>query len=466
MKTAIRFSILMVLLFFQFTTSYAQEKSFNRAYKEDAIQVLMQLMNDYYVFPEVAKLTEKYLTKQWEKGHFDQFEDDETFAVALTESVQAINKDKHMRIRVNRPYEAPENTPERMIEERLDRINRSRRANFGFTTVKIMEGNIGYLDLRGFAGLENAKPVADAYMKLMSRTDAIIIDLRKNGGGSPSMVQYLCSYFFDEKLHLNSLYWREGNETREFWTLDKVGGIKMPEVPLFVMTSSRTFSGAEEFSYNMQTQKRATLIGQTTGGGANPGGTRRINENLTVFIPTGKAINPKTNTNWEGVGVIPEVETTVEKTMDKAHELALEAAESYRMNTKEKYSKKLLDLYSKLDQYDAGESEKAILQALMSCQETKLLGEGDINRLGYQYLLEHKKEKIAESIFRANTILYPNSANVFDSYAEALMMNGNLASSLKNYQKAVEIAIENEDRSVEVYRKNLESVKNKLKSEQ
>ena len=113
------------------------------------------------------------------------------------------------------------------------------------------------------------------------------------------------SYFFDQKLLLNSLYWREGDRTQEFWTLADVGGMKMPDVPLFVMTSNRTFSGAEEFSYNMQTQKRATLVGQTTGGGANPGGTMRINDNLSVFIPTGKAINPITKTNWEGVGVVP-----------------------------------------------------------------------------------------------------------------------------------------------------------------
>ncbi len=266
--------LLIVVLFFNFQVSTAQDKSITDEYKEQAILSLSQLMNDYYVFPEVAKLTEEHLMAQLQEGYFDQFKNDETFADALTTSVQAINKDKHMRIRANRPYMAPENSPERMIEARLNQINRSRMSNSGFSNVKIMEGNVGYLDLRGFAGLENGKAVTDAYMKLMSRTDAVIVDLSKNGGGSPNMVQYLCSYFFDQKLHLNSLYWREGNVTREFWTLDEVGGIKMPDVPLFVITSSRTFSGAEEFSYNMQTQKRATLVGQTTGGGANPGGTR------------------------------------------------------------------------------------------------------------------------------------------------------------------------------------------------
>jgi len=456
--------LLIVVFFFNFQVSTAQDKLLTDEYKERAILSLSQLMNDYYVFPEVAKLSEEHLMAQLQEGYFDQFKNDETFADALTTSVQDINKDKHMRIRANRPYSAPENSPERLIESRLDQINRSRMSNSGFSTVEIMEGNVGYLDLRGFAGLENGKTVTDAYMKLMSRTDAVIIDLSKNGGGSPNMVQYLCSYFFDQKLHLNSLYWREGNVTREFWTLDEIGGIKMPDVPLFVITSSRTFSGAEEFSYNMQTQKRATLVGQTTGGGANPGGTMRINDNLTVFIPTGRAINPITNANWEGVGVIPEVKTTVEEALVKAHELAKEAAEAYRNKTDERYNKLFLDLISDFDDYTPGKSEEAILQSLKECQEAKLFGEGDINRLGYEYLLVYKNPKIAESIFKANTILYPNSANVFDSYAESLMMSGDLESSLKNYQIAVGLAIENEDRDTELFKKNLENIKSKIEA--
>ncbi len=456
--------LLIVVLFINFQVSTAQDKSFTKKYKEQAIHSLSKLMNNFYVFPAVAKITEEHLLNQLKEGYFDQFENDATFAAGLTESVQAINKDKHMRIRANKPYTAPANSPERKFEERLDRINWSRRSNSGFSTVKVMEGNVGYLDLRGFAGLKSGKAIADAYMKLMSRTDAVIIDLSKNGGGSPNMVQYLCSYFFDQKLHLNSLYWREGDETREFWTLDKVGGNKMPDIPLFVITSNKTFSAAEEFSYNMQTQKRATLVGQTTGGGANPGGTMRINDNLNVFIPTGKAINPITKTNWEGIGVIPEVKTTVEETLDKAHELAKEAAKIYRTQTKERFNTFFLDLNSKFDHYSPGKSEEAILQGLTECQEVKLLGEIDINIIGYEYLMEHNKPKIAESIFRANTILNPNSANVFDSYAESLMMNGDLESSIKNYQKAVEIAIKNEDRDLELFKKNLENIKRIIKS--
>ncbi len=463
MKFIPRLAFLFLLFCSTIPLSTAQDKSFTEDYKEAAIHQLSRLMNDFYVFPEVAKETEKHLLKQLEAGHFKQFENDETFATALTESVQSINKDKHMRIRANRPYVAPENTPERLLEENLDRRNRSRSFNSGMNTVQILDGNVAYLDLRGFAGLEGAKDVADAYMKLMSRADAVIIDLSKNGGGSPRMVQYLCSYFFDQNLHLNSLYYREGNTTKEYWTLEEVGGTKMPDVPLFVITSDRTFSGAEEFSYNMQTQKRATLVGQTTGGGANPGGTRRINENLSVFIPTGKAINPITKTNWEGVGVVPEVKTTPEEALAKTQELAQAAAEAYRAQIKEKSSALFTELNGKLDHYTEEKSEKEILQSLTKCKEANFLREGDINRLGYTYLLEHKKPKVAETIFKANTLLYPNSANVYDSYAEALMNKGDLEKALTFYEKAVEVATANENGDVDLFKKNLENLKSKLK---
>ena len=112
----------------------------------------------------------------------------------------------------------------------------------------------------------------------------------------------------------------------------------------------------------------------------------------------------------------------------------------------------------------SGRSSNRLTSQIKVCQEANLFDEGDINRLGYEYLLEYKKPKIAKSIFKANTILHPNSANVFDSYAESLMMSGDLESSLKNYQIAVDLAIENEDRDTELFKKNLEIIKSKIES--
>jgi len=458
-------SIVFALLIFTNTT-LAQENQLTQKYKQQTIEKLGQLIEERYVFPEVAKKTSQHLIVQFKDGHFDAYKNDEEFAKALTESTRSINNDKHMKIWKNKPFQAPKNTPERKIEEKLDQRQRKRAYNIGFNNVKVLEGNVGYLDLRGFAGSYEGKPMADAYMKLIENTDAIIIDLSKNGGGDPDMVRYLCSFFFNKKVHLNSLYFREGDRTIEFWTEDKVGTKKLADIPLVVITSEKTFSGAEEFSYNMQTQKRATLIGQTTGGGANPGSSVPINDNLTVFIPNGKAINPITNTNWEGTGVTPDIVTEVDETLDRAIALAQAAAEKYRTEQKSKMTKIYLALLDEIEKYEEGQSDEKVLKHLKNCVTSGLLQEWEINIMGYDYLTTYNKPMIAQSIFYANTKLFPDSYNVFDSYAEALMANGKWDASIANYEKAVKMAKKADIPELEMYQENLAKAKRKMKEYQ
>jgi tetratricopeptide (TPR) repeat protein len=460
MKT-LKITLLSTILLFG--AAYISAQPLSKEYKTEVIQTLSELMNDHYIFPDVAKKTEAHLLNQLKEGHFKSYETNEAFAAALTVSVQEVNKDKHMRIRAEKPYQAPANTPERQIEEKLNGIDQYRKYNAGFKTVEVLEGNVGYLDIRGFAPQFYGKDFADAYMKLIAQCDAVIIDLSKNGGGDPEMVQYLCSYFMEGGMHLNDLYFREGERTIEFWTLEKVDGAKMIDVPLFVITGEKTFSGAEEFSYNMQTQKRATLVGQTTGGGANPGGSMRINDELTVFIPRGMAINPITKTNWEGVGVIPEIKTEVSETLDKTLELAQVAAKDYKAKKREENSSLLNELNALLERHEEGASEEPISKSLTTCIDANLLTEGDINMMGYFYLMDLGKPISAEVIFKQNTLLFPNSPNVYDSYAESLMMKGDLEASQKWYKKAVEIAVKTNDRNVEFYQKNLKALEDEMK---
>ncbi|HRI62082.1 MAG TPA: S41 family peptidase, partial [Saprospiraceae bacterium] len=424
---------------------------------------ISELLNRHYVFPDVAKTTGEHLKSQFKAGYFDKQQDVKSFAEALTKEAQAIAKDKHLRIRPMPPRASQTATPEQMAEGRLQDRAWQRENTAGFASAKKLEGNIGYLDLRGFAPPQVGAPIADHYMALLATSDAVIIDLRKNGGGSPAMVQYLCSYFFDQHVHLNSLYWREGDRTEEFWTLDKVGGKKMPDVPLFVLTGKYTFSGAEEFSYNMQTQKRATLVGETTGGGANPGGSMPVNDKLMVFIPTGKAINPVTKTNWEGVGVVPEVQVAETEAMDKALELATEAAAGFRRKSDELHTAMLRELFANLDNYAPSGSGDGILASLKKTCEAGLLDEQDINALGYEYLMQHNNPQTAEVIFYCNTVLFPNSANTYDSYGEALATNGKLDEALKIYRKAVDTAKASNDQNLGLFEENLKKIEGEIK---
>lgn len=212
--------------------------------------------------------------------------------------------------------------------------------NFGFYKVEWMEGNVGYIDFRRFSNARWAGATAIAAMNFLENCDALIFDLRQNGGGEPSMIQLLTSYLFDEPQHINTFYIRPQNVTNQFWTQAYVPGRKLSKVPVFILTSSYTFSGAEEFTYNLKNMKRATIVGETTGGGAHPV--------MEVFFPTlkvgiqvpmGRAINPITGTNWEGTGITPDIAVPQEKALKTAY---LEAIKKIVEQTKDENKKQKL----------------------------------------------------------------------------------------------------------------------------
>ncbi len=205
-------------------------------------------------------------------------------------------------------------------------IAMEQRDNFLFKEVKILDGNIGYIDFRGFRDPKHASKTVISALGFLQNTDAIILDLRNNGGGYPQMVQLIASYFVTDKpVHLNTFYNRVEDTYNQYWTLPYVPGKRLPNVQLYILTSSSTFSAAEEFSYDLKHLKRAILVGETTGGGAHPGESFQINNAFKVWTPTGRAINPITKANWEGVGVIPHIKTTEKNALIAAQLKALDS---------------------------------------------------------------------------------------------------------------------------------------------
>jgi C-terminal processing protease CtpA/Prc len=181
-----------------------------------------------------------------------------------------------------------------------------------------------------FADPDICGPTATAAMNFLASSDALIVDLRQNGGGEPAMVALICSYLFDQPTHLNDLYERKGDTTAQYWTLPYVPGKRLAGKPVFVLTSSRTFSGAEEFTYNLKNLKRATIVGETTGGGAHPVSGHKIDEHFSIGVPFARAINPISKTNWEGAGVEPDVKAPGAEALDVAKKLAMEAVRKAR----------------------------------------------------------------------------------------------------------------------------------------
>jgi retinol-binding protein 3 len=294
------------------------------AARKQTVEGAIRQMNERYVFPEVAKKTEAALTRNLQTNAYDGLDDASKFAAKLTEDLQALTTDKHIRVRyvADAVPETPQSAPS---EEQLAQFRRQAAiSNYGVEKVERLPLNVGYIDLRGFAPAELAAETISAAMTLIANTDALIVDLRKNGGGDPATVAFMTSYLFDERTHLNSLYWREGNRTSQFWTQDWVPGKRFGQKkPVYVLTAKRTFSGAEEFSYNLKNLKRATLVGENTGGGAHPGGMRRVSAHFMMFVPGGRAISPITNTNWEGTGVTPDVKVFADDALRTAQVLAL-----------------------------------------------------------------------------------------------------------------------------------------------
>ena len=318
------------------------------ATRAEVIDALLKQLRESYVFPEVAQKMEAAVRERARNKEYDQLTSAQAFAAALTTHLQEVSRDKHLRVRYS-PEPAPvrQRRAEPSAEERERFRSFGRRINYGFEKVERLPGNVGYLDFRGFFDPEGGADTVAAAMNFLANTDALIIDLRQNGGGDPRMVALITSYLFGgEPVHLNSLYWREGDRTEEFWTLKSVPGKRYEGKDVYVLTSNRTFSGAEEFSYNLKNLRRATIVGETTGGGAHPGGMFRLAEHFGAFIPTGRAINPITKTNWEGVGVKPDIEVPADQALKTAHLMAVQKAAG--KTTDEQLKRALKDLSENL----------------------------------------------------------------------------------------------------------------------
>jgi hypothetical protein len=292
----------------------------DRATVTAIIDSVTAALNEIYVFPKVAADMEKHVRDRLKKKAYDNIGNLADFTDTLTEDLLSVSHDRHLWVRW-----VPHAAYDRFKEDSLtdadiqERIKRAAYENFGFEKVEHLAGNIGYVDFREFQDASIGGATAVAAMNFLSNCDAIIFDLRQNGGGNPSMIQLISSYFFEEPVHLNSFYIRAQDTIEQFWTQAYVQGPKMTDVDLYVLTSSYTFSGAEEFTYNMKNLKRATIIGETTGGGAHPV-NRHLFANLgvAVSLPYGRAINPITGTNWEGVGVEPDIKVPQEEALDVA----------------------------------------------------------------------------------------------------------------------------------------------------
>jgi hypothetical protein len=304
-------------------SAHAQSPVLDTAMRAQLVDALQTQLNAHYVFPAVAHKIGVTLRAKLTRGDYDGITDPETFAYVLTRDLREVGKDRHLRM-IARDAPRP-NAAAASAEAREEMLKIMAARGYGVANAEILDGNVGYLDLRGFEPIKEAAPTLTAAMTTLADCDALMIDLRNNNGGDPAGVAFLSSYLFEQRTHLNDLYFREGDTTVEFWTDVHVPGKRYGQrKAVYLLIGPSTFSAGEEFSYDLQQLKRATLLGETTGGGANPSRLRALSPFFDAVIPNGRAINPVTRTNWEGSGVTPDISVPVGQVRLTAYKLALQ----------------------------------------------------------------------------------------------------------------------------------------------
>ncbi|MES2326848.1 MAG: S41 family peptidase [Pseudomonadota bacterium] len=297
------------------------DMTIDRAARTATIDAAIDVMERYYVFPATAAEVAKHLRDRMRNGDFDSITSAEALAETLTDRLQKDTGDEHLEVRYfEQPIAELPPGQDQTAEEKADEESTQKRLNYGFETVSRLKSNIGYIDLRAFGRPQYAAAKIAAAMTLVSDTRALIIDLRKCGGGDPETVMLLAGYFFDKPTHLNDIYWRDQNRVERRWTPATVQGTRYGAArKVYVLTGGDTFSAAEDFAYAMKVSGRATIVGAPTqGGGAHPGQPRRLNAHFMMFVPTGQAINPITHTNWQKKGVLPDLPSSERNALNTA----------------------------------------------------------------------------------------------------------------------------------------------------
>ncbi|MBB4678940.1 S41 family peptidase [Crossiella cryophila] len=284
-----------------------------------------RLVDRHYVFAEVGRAAGERLTGNLAAGRYDGVDGAEGLAAAVTADLQAGNQDLHLRL-LHHGEELPAE-PGELFEVVVRR--EAERTMGGVLGVRLLPGVVAHLELGPLLmdpGIRAEELVAA--MNLVAGTRGLLLDLRGVRGGSPDGVALVCSYLLDERTHLNSMHERAGDRITQSWTLPHVPGPRFGGTkPVVVLTGSATFSGGEELAYDLKHLGRARVVGERTRGGAHPREGFRVHPHLEVTVPVARAVNPVTGTNWEGVGVLPDVETSAEDAFATGLEL-LQAASS------------------------------------------------------------------------------------------------------------------------------------------
>ncbi len=288
----------------------------------ELINSISDSLNKHYIFPDKAENISAYLHSQLKSNAYTKLlNDPQKLEQLISKDISSVYRDPHLRVQFDPGFNAQ--VAYHPTAEELQQVkNYWKDNNYSFKKLEVLPGNIGYLSFNLFVDdIKAAKPTIKAALSFLANTDAIILDLRNNMGGDPNMVSQIESYFFAQKTEMNSLINRSNNDTVFMYADPFKSDSLSLSMPVYILTSQHTFSGAEDFCYGMQVAKRAIIVGETTGGGAHPQMPFSVNQGFVMYIPFARSLNPITHKDWEGTGVIPDVKISANKALIKAQEL-------------------------------------------------------------------------------------------------------------------------------------------------
>lgn len=306
----------------------AQAQASSELTRADRAQIVKELSRNIdsdYVNPDVAAKMVSALRQHQNAGDYDAITQGPSFAAKLTADLRAISHDGHLSVDYL-PEAIPEHPVDEPTPEELEQFRiAGKRRNFEFRKVEELSGSVGLLEIDGFYPAEFVREPLTGAISFLANSEAIILDLRHNGGGAPDGVLALESYFFKDATHITDQYVRATKELHQYWTSPTLTGPSLADKKLYILISHDTFSAPEDLAYNLQALGRATIIGETSGGGAHGTKPYRISAHFMASIPFNDSINPVTHGNWEGRGVIPDVRVPADQALIKAHILALQS---------------------------------------------------------------------------------------------------------------------------------------------
>ncbi len=319
------------------------------------VQKLAAELNANYIDPAVAERVGTAIARKHADGGYASAASAEAFSDALANDLRAASGDLHFGARVDARVDQPGAAAVDRRIQMAEARDRAARQGYGIEKIERLPGNVGYVELRGFGPTPFVGPAYTAALSLMEGTEALILDLRRNGGGSPDSVAYLMSHFFPlgDQRHLIDIYNRATDTTQQIWTVPAVA--QRYDKPVYVLTSARTFSGGEDCAYDFQAHKRGTLVGETTGGGSNPVGWFGVGHGIVVAIPSARTTNAVTKTNWEHVGVKPDIAVPAAQALQTAYAAILRTQVAAAKDDTERTKLQRL-----LAMAENGESEKPI----------------------------------------------------------------------------------------------------------